>query len=56
MKFIYKRSTCSLSVLNNGLKLELLPLKQLVYILLTYSFSVLNMASKHFALQVMKFV
>ena len=34
MKFVYLRTTCSLSILNMGLKLELNLLKQLVFILL----------------------
>ena len=34
MKFLYMRKTCSVSILNMGLKLELNLLKQLVFILL----------------------
>jgi len=55
MKFIYMRSTCSLAVLNKGLNLDEHQLKQFVYTF-TYNLSVLNMRSKRFVLQVMKFV
>jgi len=34
MKFLYMRKTCSVSILNMGLKLELNLLKQLVFIVL----------------------
>ena len=34
LKFVYMRTTCSVSILNIGLKLELNLLKQLVFILL----------------------
>jgi len=34
MKFVYMRTTCSVSILNMGLKLELNLLKQLVFFLL----------------------
>ena len=34
MKFVYMRTTCSVSILNKGLKLELILLKQQVFILL----------------------
>ena len=34
MKFVYMRTTCSVAILNMGLKLELNPMKQLVFILL----------------------
>jgi len=34
IKFLYMRKTCSVSILNMGLKLELNLLKQLVFILL----------------------
>jgi len=43
-------------VLNKGLKLGFHQLKQFVYILLSYRSSVLNTGSKHFAIQLMKFV
>ena len=35
MKFVYMRTTCSVSILNKGLKLELNLLKQQVFILLS---------------------
>jgi len=56
MKLVYMRSTCSVAVVNKGLKLELHVLKQFVFVLLTYILYVLNMGSKYLALQVMKFV
>ena len=43
------RSTCCVTVLNKGLKLEQHLLKQLVFILLTYILYVLNMGPKTFA-------
>jgi len=46
MKLFYMRSTCCVTVLNKGLKLEQHLLKQLVFILLTYILYVLNMGSK----------
>jgi len=49
------RSTCIVAVLNKGLELEMHLLQQLVFILLTYILNVLNMGSKHLALQVRKF-
>jgi len=35
MKFVYMRTTCSVSILNKGLKLELKLLKQQVFILMS---------------------
>jgi len=35
MKFVYMRTTCSVSILNKGLKLELILLKHQVFILLS---------------------
>jgi len=35
MKFVYMRTTCSVSILNKGIKLELNLLKQKVFILLS---------------------
>jgi len=55
MNFVYMRSICSIAVLNKALELQLHRLKQFVFILLTYILYVLNMGSKHLALQVMKF-
>jgi len=48
MKLLYMRSTCCVTVLNKGLKLELQLLKLLVFILLSYILYVLNMGSKTF--------
>jgi len=41
--------------MNKGLKLELHLLKQLVFIVLTYTLYVQNMGSKRLVLQVIKF-
>jgi hypothetical protein len=56
MKFVYLRTTCSLTVLNMGYKLDLLQLKKVVCWRFTYCLSLTNKARNHVSLQAMKFV
>jgi len=54
MKFIDMRTSCSVAIQNMGLKQELILQKQLVLFFCVNTFFVLNMSSKHLALQVIK--
>jgi len=56
MKFVYMRITCSVTLLNMRLKLELNQLKQQVLFFCLYILYLLNMSSKHLTLPVMKYV